>query len=147
MFRPLCMATFRFSVQYSVRRFLFLVWSGGTVRIYVLINIITYKGCEDSKHILYYLTHTTRMNHVKIPVQKWVSHCVGSLRELIGLVQIRNTIIYSGCQFLSFLSVAILRFTELVGRSASLLQLCCLVRKSAIRSLIQAKSVSVTQEW
>ena len=29
MFRPLCMAIFRFSVQYSVRRFLFLVWSGG----------------------------------------------------------------------------------------------------------------------
>ena len=27
MFRPLCMAIFRFSVQYSVRRF--LVWSGG----------------------------------------------------------------------------------------------------------------------
>jgi len=29
MFRPLCMAIFRFSVQYSVRSFLFLVWSGG----------------------------------------------------------------------------------------------------------------------
>ena len=34
--------------------------------INVLINIITYKGCEDSKHILYYLTHTMRMNHLKI---------------------------------------------------------------------------------
>ena len=32
MFRPFCMAIFRFSVQYSVRRFLFLVWSGGEVR-------------------------------------------------------------------------------------------------------------------
>ena len=29
MFRPLCMAIFRFSVQCSVRRFLFLVLSGG----------------------------------------------------------------------------------------------------------------------
>jgi len=29
MFRPLCMAIFRFSVQYSVRRFLFPVLSGG----------------------------------------------------------------------------------------------------------------------
>jgi hypothetical protein len=32
MFRPSCMAIFRFSVQYSVRRFLFLVWSGGEAR-------------------------------------------------------------------------------------------------------------------
>ena len=29
MFRPLSMAIFRFSVQYLLRRFLFLVWSGG----------------------------------------------------------------------------------------------------------------------
>jgi len=32
MFRPLFMAIFRFSVQYSVRRFLFLVWSGAGER-------------------------------------------------------------------------------------------------------------------
>ena len=33
MFRPFCMAIFRFSVQYSVRRFLFLVWSGGKLAL------------------------------------------------------------------------------------------------------------------
>jgi len=141
MFRPLCMAISRFSVQYSVRRFLFLVWSGGGARSHfkmygwyrsdvwcpgcsswawsavvvcawrsshgrccfsvrwwwvcvipwvlflcVLINIIVYKGCEDSKHILYYLTHTTRMNHLKILRGMLTRSCIVSYQMCLAFV-------------------------------------------------------------